>query len=121
MSDNFKIEDGIDVTPINRSVGEASKYPFGDMKAGQSFLVPVDVPANVTDPAEKAQVFKEKARQLSNRLSGATRRFRKHNPSANFAVRTVEGGIRVWRLEDKSDGKAATPAKAAPAPKPKGK
>jgi hypothetical protein len=55
------------------------------MKKDQSFVV-------------KAKDDEEKKR-IANRLSGATRRFTKHNPAVKFAVRTVEDGIRVWRVE----------------------
>jgi hypothetical protein len=110
----FKLEDKIEIPAISRAVGGGTKYPFADMKADQSFLLPVAVPNNVKDPEERAQVFKEQARVVSNRMAGATRRFRKSHPNARFAVRTVAEGVRVWRLGDaKPEEPKAAPAKPA--------
>lgn len=97
----FVLETGIDIPARTRFGGEGTEtsYPFADMTAGQSFLMPVSVPETIKDEKEKAKAFKEEARKLSNRISGAIRRFKKNNPGANFAVRTVDNGVRVWRTE----------------------
>lgn len=77
---SFKIESNIPV-PERRNAG--ASYPFGDMKAGQSFLVEAK-----NGDADKAR----------NRLYAATLAFRnKHEKAAKFVVRPVEGGVRVWR------------------------
>lgn len=119
---DFKLEDNIPVAPIAREVA-AVKYPFADMKPGQSFLVPVEIADTIKGDAEKREAFKEGARTLSNRLTGAVRRFRDRPGHENkaFAVRAVpeQGGVRVWYTGTKDD--APAPAKKAPSAKAKGK
>lgn len=73
------------------------------MPVGASFLEAVTVPETIKDDAERAKVFKEKTRSVSNRLSGSVRRFKKSNPDYDFVLRTVEDdklgfGVRVWRV-----------------------
>ncbi len=110
----FDLDDNIPVAPIARAAAEI-KYPFADMKPGQSFLVPVEIADTITRPEERAEAFKEGAKTLSNRLTGAVRRFKDRDGNGDkvFAVRSVpdEGGVRVWYV-------SATPAKAAPAKAP---
>jgi hypothetical protein len=103
----FKLDDGLTI-PESKRVGAGKtgpSYPFGAMKVGQSFLIDVKVPATITNETEKAKAFKDEARRISNRIGGAIKRFRKSNPLANFATRTVNDdtlgvGVRVWRSED---------------------
>lgn len=93
----FAIENGIDIPPVTRSGGGTSPYPLATMTDGQSFLIPVSVSDKIKDEAERLQSFKEEARKVSNRLSGAVRRHRKHVPDSEFALRTVAGeGVRCW-------------------------
>lgn len=74
----YTIEDGISVPKtVTRSA-----YPFADMSEGQSFLIP----AEDTAAAEAAKL----------RVTAASYRFGKNN-GCKFAVRHVEGGVRVWR------------------------
>lgn len=80
-----------------------------NMPLGASFLEPVDpAPENVKDEAEREKVFKENARAVANRLSGAVRRFKKANPDYEFVMRVVSDddlgtGVRVWRIEPAKD------------------
>lgn len=70
----FKIEKGI---PVPGHGAVRSKYPFDAMLVGESFLVgPPTTLAQVSRAASKA----------------GARMGRK------FATRTVEGGVRVWRI-----------------------
>lgn len=99
----FSLEQGIAIPPRTRAGGGASLYPFAEMAEGQTFLVPVEEPANIKDPAEKEKAFKEETRIVSNRVSGAIRRFRKTNPDTKFVQRTVNDGtagrgVRIWRV-----------------------
>lgn len=97
----FKIETGIELPPRTRlgGGGDTTNYPFKEMPVGASFLTEVNVPATITDAKERDKAFKEEARKVSNKLSGAIRRFKKSNDGYNFAIRTVDGGVRVWRVE----------------------
>lgn len=74
---------------------------------GKSFIETITVPAEVVGDAERLAAFKAQAKTISNRVSGAIRRFRKDaaNANKNFAVRTVSDdklgyGIRIWREAD---------------------
>tara|TARA_R100000687_G_scaffold81788_1_gene79468 strand:+ start:384 stop:785 length:402 start_codon:yes stop_codon:yes gene_type:complete len=111
----FEFETGLSVPPMTRG-GTRSSETADKLKAmpvGASFLEPVEVPESIKDSDERAKVFKEKARTVSNRLSGAIRRFKKNNPGFEFNMRTVNDdsmghGVRVWRIEDTAtNGKAA--------------
>lgn len=128
----IKIEDNVEVPAITRSGGGgASAYPFADMTANQSFLLAVAVPEAITDAGERVLAFNDEANKIKNRLSGATRRFRKGAPAAQFAIRRLgdgtdakKDGVRVWRLVDLTpaelkkaqDANAAANNPAPPAP-----
>ena len=75
MSGLFAIEKGVPVPPHGK--GKTAKYPWADMCVGDSFFVP-GVKIN-TLASSKAQAAK------------------KHN--AKYAMRSVDGGVRVWRIE----------------------
>lgn len=103
----FTLDEGLAVPSIQRVGGVASQYPFKDMKVGTSFLLPVKVPDTIKDADEREAAFKEEARKLSNRISGATRRFKERNEGYDFAIRTVNNdelgsGVRVWRVAEDS-------------------
>lgn len=105
MESAYAIEDNVPLPPRARSSNPA--YPFRTLKPGQSFLVPAEIDRSIYKSdaeADKAQV--EECRKIANRLSGAKRRVEKKDPSLKFAIRTVEGGVRVWRVEAPK-GKAA--------------
>lgn len=74
----YKIEKGIAIPEpgAGRKKG-VSKYPFAQMKVGDSFFV-----------AGKKQEKFHSAMACTRRAQG----FR-------FATRTVEGGIRIWRIK----------------------
>lgn len=73
----YKIEAGIPL-PVRTKKGGAGrkpKYPFADLKMGESFLVP-----NKTTMSFGATV------QTARKRTGFT-----------LATRNVEGGVRIWR------------------------
>lgn len=74
----YEIEGDIPL-PKKASRGANAKYPFASLAVGQSFL----------------------ARDgKTNCLSACARAWAKRNgAAARFAVRTVDGGVRVWRVE----------------------
>lgn len=99
----FKIEDAVPIpAPIGRG-RSGSKYPFDALEVGQSFFVP--------DSAEQPDA----AASLASTVSGATQRYATDHAtetktvkgktvpkkvySRKFALRKVEGGARVWRVE----------------------
>jgi hypothetical protein len=75
---NFTLDTNIPL-PSRKGGRPASKYPFAEMQVGHSFLVPEGV-----KPAT---------------IRSAIGAFTKANPGAHFAMRTTEGGVRVWRVE----------------------
>lgn len=99
----FTLEDNVPVPETtSRVVGQPSPYPLAQMGVNQSFFVPVSVADTITDEAERAKAFKEQARKLANAITGAARRFteKEGNENKKFLVRTVEGGVRCWRVAD---------------------
>jgi hypothetical protein len=101
----FKFDTGLPVPPMVRGARSSETADkLAAMPVGASFLEPVSVPETIKDEAEREKVFKENARTVSNRLSGAIRRFKKNNEGFEFAMRTVNDatagtGVRVWRVE----------------------
>lgn len=83
---SFRIEKGIDVPAPQLGSGQR-KYPFPDMKPGESFLVPV------RDPAER--------RIRAKSIMVAARRWvlRQPEPRPRFTGRQVAEGVRIWRIE----------------------
>lgn len=71
----FTIERGI---PIPPKANRKQMYPLDDMKRGDSFFV----------KGKKA-----------DSLNGTIYRAAKRRPSWKFLVRTVPGGVRVWRVK----------------------
>tara|TARA_R110000868_G_scaffold375776_1_gene640444 strand:+ start:208 stop:480 length:273 start_codon:yes stop_codon:yes gene_type:complete len=62
-----------------------TKYPWSEMKVGQSFYVILN---------RKTMV------QLQNNLSGCARSWAKRNGlDWDFATQQVEGGVRIWRIK----------------------
>ena len=82
MSD-FPIEDGIR-TPAG-AYGVTMKYPFREMKIGQSFYV------STPEGLLAGDVISQRVR------SAATQCARRFN--LKFTVRKVKGGVRCWRIE----------------------
>jgi hypothetical protein len=76
----FKVESGIPLPPPPRSGGANCKYPWMEMNVGDSFFV-------ATDGSQRAK----------QRVAMAASQRRKHGQ--RFAMRSVEGGVRVWRVE----------------------
>ena len=64
----------------NVPMGPATKYPFKDMKVGDSLLDTVDGPSNKSLLRAAALTW--------GRVNGV-----------KFSARRVEGGVRVWRIE----------------------
>lgn len=73
----IKIEKGI---PVPETRGVLAKYPFSSMEVGDSFFVAA------SDTGD-----------LSHVRSAASWNAKRHE--MKFCTRTVDGGVRVWRLE----------------------
>lgn len=98
-SSAFVLEDNIPL-PARQRFGNTTPYPFASMGVNQSFIVEATVDADLyVNDDELGKAIVEEQRKIANRLGGAVRRFTKTHPDFKFAVRTVEGGVRVWRTE----------------------
>lgn len=74
----FKIEKNIPLPTNIRRAGRKGKYPFGLLKAGDSFLVP-----------------EGKMKTISVSLANHNKKMK----PKQFTARTVKDGIRVWRVK----------------------
>lgn len=95
----FKSE-GVRPPKIRPEAGH-SMYPFASMAVDDGFFVAADVDtSNFSDEGEAAKAQMEKCHALSNRLTGAVRRFTKRNEGYKFTVRIVKEpamGVNVYR------------------------
>lgn len=73
----YEIEDGIELPDAPGRRGRQRLYPFPDMEVGQSFFVPGGTP---------------------NTTNGSMQRWQKAL-GRKFTARSVDGGVRVWRIE----------------------
>lgn len=73
----FKIEDGYAIPAERQPRTRRAKYPWNELEVGQSFFV---------DGA--------RLRSMSSTASHAGRRLKR-----KFIVRSVDSGVRVWRLD----------------------
>ncbi len=84
MTTGYRIDKLIPIPKKRKSgIGRTPIYPFGRMKVGDSFFVPIK---NAT------------SKRIYNTSYQYTTR---HGGSPRFIVRIVEGGCRCWRIEDK--------------------
>jgi hypothetical protein len=67
--------------PIPNPFSKKRLYPFDKMEVGDSFFVQSDNP-----------------KTIQKRLSVAINKYRRENITAKFSMRTVEGGVRCWRI-----------------------
>ncbi len=75
MAHTIKIERGV---PFPATAPRAQLYPFHEMEVGDSFFVPDST---------------------TNRLGSAAHAYvRSRKPGAKFTCRTIDGGVRVWRI-----------------------
>ena len=84
----FAISDKVEIPKIKRTV--ETKYPFGDLEQGHSFLIPTD---QLTPAMEKATMIA----QLGNGWA------KRHGLPNKYLSRRMEDGVRCWRI----DGTAA--------------
>lgn len=83
MSD-IKIEKDIPI-PAARSGRYGNMYPFAQMSAGDSFILLADT--------------RQEKKKMSRHISPTVYRFEKLHPGAEFITRTVDNGVRVWRVK----------------------
>jgi hypothetical protein len=88
----FAIEKGLPIPAPTR--GRPPRYPFSKLEIGDSFLVAGD----------GANLLKD----LSNCAS-----YHRRNHGGNFVVRTVEGGVRVWRVTPNNAANCSEPEAGA--------
>lgn len=78
----YAIEKNVAIPTIerpNRKTG-AYKYPFAWMEVGDSFFVPINREKELKSVASSCSLYGKKL-------------------SRKFTVRSVRGGVRVWRVE----------------------
>jgi len=88
---DYKIEDNIPPPP--RRVG-ASKYPFPDMKPGQSFFIPN---GKLKTILASSQSYRNSQKQKGNIVSFASRPWVQESKDGGREVRTP--GVRCWRIK----------------------
>lgn len=104
-SGDYEFETGLDVPALTRATRTSeTAQKLAAMPVGASFLEPVERNKSIKDEGERNKVFKETCRTVSNRMSGAIRRFKKNHDGYDFATRVVDdpalgAGVRVWRVE----------------------
>lgn len=85
---SFEIETGIPVPemPKARKKKREAKYPFKDMKVGDSFYI-------------KNNGSKKETLKVQSALSAAMTSYHKKHPRKRLTYRTVENGTRCWRIK----------------------
>lgn len=78
----FEIEKDIPLMKRERHGGRKTEFPFRDMQVNDSFLVPAG------EGDRKTRMAVSAAANYYGKRYGAT-----------YAVRAVEGGVRVWRVK----------------------
>lgn len=76
----FKIVSSVPLPATARS--QYAKWPFGEMKVGDSFFVPDEI-----------------AGPAANILRPAAAYYAKRHPNWHYTTRREDGGYRVWRTE----------------------
>jgi len=94
----------IDVAPIpaTRALKGDPRYPIAEITEGAALFVPIDIKADdypLLAEFEKAK--REELYALSSRLSGAVRRFKKHDTEGRkFTVRIIREGGKLGFASD---------------------
>ena len=78
----IKIDKGVKITP-KRGGSQKKIYPFKTMVVGDSFFVPFG-----TGDKKKVRIV----------VASAASRFAKENPGTMFITRTIDNGVRCWRI-----------------------
>lgn len=87
--------------PVRSPRSGPSPYPFSSLQVDEGFVVPLAKTdrALYTNDVEYNKAKKEELRTISNRLTGAVRRFTKAHAGTKFRVSTAESSIVVRRVE----------------------
>lgn len=80
----YQIETNIPLPSAKSGGSTASVYPLSNMYVGDSFLVPME------------PVTAEARRRVTAAASGYAARNK--DAGVKFSIRTVDGGLRVWRV-----------------------
>jgi hypothetical protein len=102
---DFTYETGLEIPAMTRATRTSeTALKLASMPVGASFLEKVEPNTSIKDKGERDKAHKEACRTVSNRLSGAIRRFKTKNEGFEFATRVVNDaelgqGVRVWRVE----------------------
>lgn len=91
--DEIAIDKGVPLPRPSRG-GRQKKYPFDAMQVGDSLFMPAD--------PQRVEIVRTIVFLCAKRYA------KKHAPRWRFTSRKVEGGIRIWRIEDRPQiGEAA--------------
>jgi len=87
----YKIEKNIPMPQESKGFGQYPKYPFADMKKGDSFAVPVD-------PESTLQYIRTQNRVSAACVQYCQRKLNMRGYAGKFTVRCnkKEGIVRVW-------------------------
>lgn len=95
----YKIEKGIKIPSWSPIKEHIAKFPFSDMKPGDSFLIPFKI-ENFKDlsPDEKKKVIVLRGRisycfQMHKKIHGLTKK------DFKLSTRIMPDGIRCWRVK----------------------
>jgi len=81
----YEIDKDVPVPMKKRTSSRAYRFPFALMEVGDSFFVP-----------NNPQISPKQALQHMTSSSYSWRKY--HNADAQFSCRTVDGGLRCWRV-----------------------
>lgn len=84
VTEQLTIEKDVPLPPTHVGIPRHA-WPFAQMEPGDSFLVPCE-------PGKTA------AGSRMSSISMAIRRHRKEHPDQVYTCRTVDGGVRCWRV-----------------------
>lgn len=77
------IEKGVPVAALRRGGGRKSQYPVADLKPRESFLV---------------KCWMSERERIRSAITSAIGTLRKRHPERKFATRTLDAGVRCWRI-----------------------
>lgn len=80
------IDRNVPIPPKHGAPIPANAWPFDEMRPGDSFLIPLD------------HKDKRQTQSRNSSINHAIRRYRQTRPERQFTCRTVDGGIRCWRI-----------------------
>ena len=89
----IKIEKGIPLIPIKKGrCAAAVKYPFADMQINDSFLIKKNLSTMV-------ELRSKQANNIRSSVTHCLQKYNKKHKPIQITTRTLDEGIRVWRIK----------------------